>query len=43
MIVECLKTSNSIREAARNLGVTHTLLINRMKKYRIDKEKLDFL
>lgn len=41
MIIECLKTSNSIRDAARNLGVTHTLLINRMKKYGINKGKLD--
>ncbi|SHJ17223.1 sigma-54 interaction domain-containing protein [Lutispora thermophila] len=41
MIVESLKTSNSIREAARNLQVTHTLLINRMKKYGINKDKLD--
>lgn len=40
MIIECLKNSSSIRDAARNLGVTHTLLINRMKKYGIDKEKL---
>ncbi len=40
MIIESLKTSSSIREAARNLGVTHTLLINRMKKYGIDKNKL---
>ncbi len=34
-IIECLKQSKSIRDAARNLGVTHTLLINRMKKYKI--------
>ncbi len=41
MIIESLKTSYSIREAARNLGVTHTLLMNRMKKYGIKKDKLD--
>ncbi|MGD9568911.1 MAG: sigma-54 interaction domain-containing protein [Sedimentibacter sp.] len=35
-IVQCLKESKSIREAARNLDVTHTLLINRMKKYKIE-------
>jgi len=38
MIIESLKTSKSIREAARNLDVTHTLLINRMKKYNIEND-----
>ena len=41
IILESLKTSNSIRQAAKNLGVTHTLLINRMKKYEIDRDKLE--
>lgn len=35
-IIESLRQSRSIREAARSLDVTHTLLINRMKKYNID-------
>lgn len=39
-IVNCLKTSKSIREAAKSLEVTHTLLINRMKKYNIDRNNL---
>jgi transcriptional regulator with GAF, ATPase, and Fis domain len=32
--------NKSIREAAKNLEVTHTLLINRMKKYNIDRNNL---
>nr|WP_312579780.1 sigma 54-interacting transcriptional regulator [Sedimentibacter sp.] len=39
-IIESLKTNKSIREAAKSLEVTHTLLINRMKKYNIDKDNL---
>lgn len=39
-ITESLKTNKSIRETARNLEVTHTLLINRMKKYNIDRNNL---
>ncbi len=39
-IVESLKNNKSIREAAKELDVTHTLLINRMKKYGIDKNNL---
>lgn len=35
-IQEALKNNRSIREAAKSLGVTHTLLINRMKKYSIE-------
>jgi len=38
MITTQLKTRGSIREAARSLQVTHTLLINRMKKYGLSKE-----
>ncbi|MTI56273.1 sigma-54 interaction domain-containing protein [Geosporobacter ferrireducens] len=40
MITDSLKSTKSIREAARGLKVTHTLLINRMKKYDICKEYL---
>lgn len=36
-ISKVLKESDSIRAAARELGTTHTLLINRMKKYSIEK------
>lgn len=39
-IIESLKQSKSIREAAKNLEVTHTLLINRMKKYKIDLKQI---
>lgn len=39
-IVECLRQSKSIREAARSLDVTHTLLINRMKKYNIEMRNI---
>lgn len=42
IIVESLKNSESIRDAARKLNVTHTLLLNRMKKYDIRKEDLEF-
>ena len=40
IIVRSLKKNSSIREAARSLNVTHTLLINRMKKYDILREEL---
>lgn len=36
-IKQTLAQSNSIREAAKMLGTTHTLLLNRMKKYSINK------
>lgn len=39
MIIEALKKSDSIRGCAKSLGVTHTLLINRMKKYSITKDQ----
>jgi len=39
-IIESLRQSRSIREAARSLDVTHTLLINRMKKYNIDVKQI---
>ncbi len=35
LISGALSSGRSIRETARSLGVTHTLLINRMKKYGI--------
>jgi transcriptional regulator of aroF, aroG, tyrA and aromatic amino acid transport len=40
-IVESLKMNRSIRGAAKSLEVTHTLLLNRMRKYNIDKNNLD--
>lgn len=40
-IIESLRRSRSIREAAKSLDVTHTLLINRMKKYKIDMKKIE--
>ena len=39
IILDTLKNSTSIREAARRLDVTHTLLINRIKKYDILDEE----
>lgn len=39
-IIESLSQCKSIREAAKNLQVTHTLLINRMKKYNINIDQL---
>lgn len=39
IIVKVLKNSSSIREAAKKLDVTHTLLINRIKKYEISEEE----
>lgn len=39
-IIVSLKQSKSIREAAKSLDVTHTLLINRMKKYNIDMKQI---
>ncbi|MEA4827952.1 MAG: TyrR/PhhR family helix-turn-helix DNA-binding protein [Clostridium sp.] len=36
IIVEALKNNKSIRKAAKQLGVTHTLLVNRIKKYNIE-------
>lgn len=44
IIINTLRKSESIRAAARSLDVTHTLLINRIKKYNIlDEEwKLKF-
>lgn len=37
-ILDALNGARSIREAARNLSTTHTLLLNRMKKYSIKKD-----
>lgn len=39
-IEDVLKQTKSIREAARSLNVTHTLLINRIKKYNINLKNL---
>ncbi len=39
IIVEELAKNPSIRATARSLGVTHTLLLNRIKKYKIEKEE----
>lgn len=39
IILESLKNNSSIRETARKLDVTHTLLINRIKKYNILDEE----
>ena len=39
LIDQALKNSRSIREAAKELKVTHTLLINRMKKYGMSKDR----
>ena len=36
IIVDNLKKSNSIRKAAKELKVSHTALLNKMKKYKID-------
>lgn len=39
IILESLKNNSSIRETSRKLDVTHTLLINRIKKYNILDEE----
>lgn len=39
MIEDCLNASKSIRGAAKMIGITHTMLINRMKKYNIKRNK----
>lgn len=39
IILESLKNNLSIREASRSLDVTHTLLINRIKRYEIVDEE----
>lgn len=41
-VVEALKNNESIRSTAKQLGVTHTLLINRIKKYKILDEEWKF-
>ncbi|GLI51526.1 ATPase AAA [Tepidanaerobacter syntrophicus] len=42
IILNTLKHSSSIREAARTLQVTHTMLINRIKKYGIKNSEWRF-
>lgn len=39
IIIEALRRNDSIRKTAKELGVTHTLLVNRMKKYGIRYQK----
>lgn len=39
IIIDNLKNSSSIREASRTLNTTHTLLINRIKRYKILDEE----
>ena len=39
IIVKALKSNKTIRGTARKLDVTHTLLINRIKKYEIDESE----
>ena len=34
IVMEALQTSRSIREAARRLGVSHTALLNKLKKWK---------
>ncbi|MDR7869267.1 MAG: sigma 54-interacting transcriptional regulator [Tissierellaceae bacterium] len=38
MIEESLNTNDTIRGAAKDIGITHTMLINRMKKYNIIRD-----
>lgn len=38
IITEALKTSKSIRKAAKALGVSHTTLLNKMKKHKVTVE-----
>lgn len=37
MIQDSLYSNNTIRGAAKKIGITHTMLINRMKKYNIKR------
>lgn len=37
IIEESLYSNNTIRGAAKDIGITHTMLINRMKKYNIKR------
>lgn len=37
LILEAMKSGDSIRKTASDMGMTHTKLINRMKKYNIEK------
>ena len=40
IVMETLQASRSIREAARRLGVSHTALLNKLKKWK-HKEPLE--
>ena len=39
LILKYLRKYKSIRNTAKNIGVTHTLLINRIKKYHIEDDE----
>ena len=39
LITEALESRNSLRKTAKDLGITHTKLINRMKKYKIKNKE----
>lgn len=36
IIIDSLKKSSTIRKTAKELGMSHTALLNKMKKYKID-------
>ena len=38
IIIDTLKISDSIRKASRTLGMSHTALLNKIKKYNIPPE-----
>ncbi|MCP4109019.1 MAG: Fis family transcriptional regulator [Desulfobacteraceae bacterium] len=40
IIAKTLKTSESIRKAAKTLGVSHTTLLNKLKKHKINAKEL---
>ena len=37
IVMETLQASRSIREAARRLGVSHTALLNKLKKWKLNE------
>jgi len=39
IVEETLKNAASVRKAARSLGISHTALLNKMKKYGIGMGK----
>lgn len=36
VIIDSLKKSSTIRKTAKKLGMSHTALLNKMKKYKIE-------